>query len=283
MSDIEFIDVEQGSDEWLELRRSHFTASEAPVIMGVSPYKTMEKLLYEKKTGFVAEFCENTKELFARGHLYEKMARDKLNDGCHDFVPCVAVRKVNNLPLLASLDGLEKETGTVFEHKLFNAKKAAVINDGGLPEDIGWQVLQQMIVTDASRVLVVFSDNNHWVEREYTYKHVDELLGGDAYNRLIAGWKSFDERLEKMKPDAGRDIDRIATINEKISKLKKEKEELIKSIEPFTFGFSHMFVVKESSGGIDYKKAALDAGFTDEELEKYRKKPVKRNMLVKVR
>ena len=42
------VDIEQGSPKWLHWRKEGITASEMPVIMGVSPYQKMEELFLQK-------------------------------------------------------------------------------------------------------------------------------------------------------------------------------------------------------------------------------------------
>ena len=44
-------DLIQGSPEWLAYRAQHFNASDAPAMMGCSPYKTRAQLLAEMHTG----------------------------------------------------------------------------------------------------------------------------------------------------------------------------------------------------------------------------------------
>ena len=41
----------QGTPEWLEFRRTMVMASDSPVIMGVSPWKTPLQLYHEKVNG----------------------------------------------------------------------------------------------------------------------------------------------------------------------------------------------------------------------------------------
>ena len=45
----------QGSAEWHAFRRQHYTASDAPAMLGISPYKTRAELLREKATGITPE------------------------------------------------------------------------------------------------------------------------------------------------------------------------------------------------------------------------------------
>ena len=65
----------QGSAEWHAYRAHHFNASDAPAMMGVSPYKTRSQLLHEMHTGLIAEVDAGTQRLFDEGHRFEALAR----------------------------------------------------------------------------------------------------------------------------------------------------------------------------------------------------------------
>mgnify|MGYP000576635691 CR=1 FL=1 len=45
----------QGTREWLSHRAAHWNASDAPAMLGVSPYKTRDQLLRELATGITAD------------------------------------------------------------------------------------------------------------------------------------------------------------------------------------------------------------------------------------
>lgn len=38
---MEIINVIQGSEEWLHMRKKHFPASDAPAMLGISPYRSL--------------------------------------------------------------------------------------------------------------------------------------------------------------------------------------------------------------------------------------------------
>ena len=61
----------QGGAEWHALRADKFTASEAPAMMGVSPYLTRAELLRQKKTGLAPEVDSATQGRFDAGHAAE--------------------------------------------------------------------------------------------------------------------------------------------------------------------------------------------------------------------
>jgi predicted phage-related endonuclease len=65
----------QGSPEWLAYRSQMDNASDAPAMMGCSPYKSRDKLLQERATGITAEVDSGTQFLFDQGHRFEAKAR----------------------------------------------------------------------------------------------------------------------------------------------------------------------------------------------------------------
>jgi predicted phage-related endonuclease len=65
----------QGSPEWMAYRAQHSNASDAPAMMGVSPYKNRAELLREVHTGLAAEVDAGTQMRFDNGHRAESLAR----------------------------------------------------------------------------------------------------------------------------------------------------------------------------------------------------------------
>lgn len=65
----------QGTPEWHEHRRTHFNASDAPAMMGGSPYETRTELLHRLATGIEKEIDTATQRIFDDGHRFEALAR----------------------------------------------------------------------------------------------------------------------------------------------------------------------------------------------------------------
>ena len=65
----------QGSPSWHAYRAQHFNASDAPAMLGVSPYKTRTQLLHELHTGLSPEVDAATQRRFDSGHEAEAAAR----------------------------------------------------------------------------------------------------------------------------------------------------------------------------------------------------------------
>ncbi|USE36413.1 YqaJ viral recombinase family protein [Endozoicomonas sp. SCSIO W0465] len=195
---MQLIDIQQGSPEWLALRLGHFTASEAPAMMGDSPYTKRVELLYQKATGYRPVVTPYQQKKFDEGHAAEALARPLVErrEG-QELFPVTAVRTINDLPLLASFDGLDLDKTLVFEHKLWNKKLVAQIEGEGLEPLYYWQLEHQLLVAEqAERALLVCSDGTAENFRYVYYESQD-------YRRdaLIAGWKQFQKDLEQYKAD----------------------------------------------------------------------------------
>ena len=52
---MKIVNLVQGSPEWHAHRATHFNASDAPAMLGVSPYKTRAQLVREYATGVTAD------------------------------------------------------------------------------------------------------------------------------------------------------------------------------------------------------------------------------------
>lgn len=102
MAEYEIIDIEQGTPEWLALRKTKITATDASVIMGCNPWKTKLQLYNEKIS---EENNEVTNEHMQRGTLLEPFARALFTIKTGIKVkPAVIV----NDWTMASLDGLSE-------------------------------------------------------------------------------------------------------------------------------------------------------------------------------
>lgn len=189
--------VQQGSQEWLQLRASHFTASEAPAMAGCSPYMTRSELLRLKHTGLAQEVGASTQRLFDKGHETEAMFRPHAEAIiCDDLYPITGSEEVEGLPLLASFDGLTMDYATGYEHKLWSeANAAAILKDGEPPLYHCWQLEQQLLVSGADRILFVTSDGTPENAVTCWYESKPERRAA-----LIAGWKQFQQDLAAYVP-----------------------------------------------------------------------------------
>lgn len=179
--------VAQGSAEWHALRAQHFTASEAPAMMGASKYQTRTDLLTMKKTGITPEVTQAQQYIFDKGHATEALARPLVEVMIGEELYPVVGTDGN---LLASMDGATMLVETLFEHKLWNESLVAQVKAGELEPHYYWQLEQQLLVSGAERVIFVCSDGTaeNFVHMEY------RPVAGRAA-QLLEGWKQFEADL----------------------------------------------------------------------------------------
>lgn len=185
----------QGSKEWHELRALHFNASEAPAMMGDSKYQSRGALLRKKATGETKDVSPAQQRIFDKGHAAEEGARPltEVIIG-EELYPTTATRMVEGLPLLASFDGITVLDDIVFEHKLLNAKLVERVKANDLEPHYYWQLEQQLLVSEAERVIFVCSDGT---EDNFHYCEYVSLPGRRA--ALIAGWAQFAKDLSQYQ------------------------------------------------------------------------------------
>lgn len=184
----------QGSAEWHKHRLTHFNASDAPAMLGCSPYKSRADLLRELKTGIAPEVDAATQRRFDDGHRFEALARPLAEKIVGDDLAPV----VGSLgELSASFDGLTLMGDTGFEHKSINDELRACMKDEGngysLPKHYQVQMEQQLIVSGAERVLFMATrwEGETCVEQKHCWYASDPKLRAE----ILAGWKQFAEDL----------------------------------------------------------------------------------------
>ncbi len=193
----------QGSPEWLAYRAQHFNASDAPAMMGCSPYKTRAELLREVHTGRPAEVDVATQKRFDAGHRAEALARPLAEEIIGEELYPVTGSAGR---LSASFDGLTLDETQGFEHKALNAEIRAAFDaawqqraedpEAGpfLPIYHRVQMEQQLHVSGAERILFMASewgaDGNLIEERHCWYYPDDELRAN-----ILRGWEQFERDL----------------------------------------------------------------------------------------
>lgn len=188
--------VDQGTQEWLNLRASNFTASEASAMMGASKYQSRQQLLAEKATGVREEIAPRQQAIFDKGHAAEAGARpiiEKLIG--EELYPVVGTEG----DLLASFDGLTIDDAIVFEHKLWNKKLAATVladpeKGTGLELHYAYQLEQQLYVSGADKAIFVCSDGTR-----QNFVHCWYYSIAERRERLLEGWGVFAKDLAAYK------------------------------------------------------------------------------------
>jgi putative phage-type endonuclease len=206
---MQVIDAIQGTPEWLAHRATHFNASDAPAMLGCSPYMTRQQLLQQKKTGITPDIDGATQRRFDDGHRFEALARPIAEQIIgDDLYPVTGALG----ELSASFDGLTMNEDTAFEHKTLNTGLRAALVDLNstapkyrdekvaeiLPKVYRVQMEQQCMVSGATRVLFMASlwDNGLLVEEHHCWYTPDPALRAE----IVAGWKQFAEDLATFVP-----------------------------------------------------------------------------------
>ena len=195
---MKIVDHAQGSPEWLAHRRTTRNASEAPIIMGASPYVTRAELIRQRATGVEREIDASTQFVFDRGHEVEPKLRALAEAYTgEDFYPITATSDDGYLS--ASFDGVTLDETALLEAKQSNAGKMAQARDGILPPVDRWQVVHQFAVCEtATRCLYVIGDGTEEGSVILTVQRSE--IEADI-PRLLAGWAQFDADVADYQPE----------------------------------------------------------------------------------
>lgn len=192
----------QGSPQWLAHRSNFFNASDAPAMMGVSPYKSRADLVREYATGLGDDIDARTQSLFDRGHRFEELARplaEKIIG--QDLYPVVGTEG----RLGASFDGLTMLEEVAFEHKMLNADlRQCMRQQGGnanecLPPHYLIQMEQQCMVAGCDRVLFMatsWTDDGVLSEERHCWYTADPKRA----EQIMRGWDQFEADVAAYQP-----------------------------------------------------------------------------------
>ncbi|MDO9344866.1 MAG: YqaJ viral recombinase family protein [Pseudomonas sp.] len=245
--------VQQGTPEWLALRASHFTASEAPAMMGASKFQTRNDLLAMKKTGIVPDVTPQQQAAFDRGHATEEMARPLAEEDIGEELYPIVGTSGN---LLASMDGATMLGDVLFEHKLWNEKVATQIRAGELDPHYYWQLEQQLLVSGAERVLFVCSDGTR---DKYVSMYYSPVPG--RREALIAGWAQFEQDLGEFVPQETK-VEAIGAAPDQLPALRIDVTGMVTASNLDAFKSHALTVISNISTELKTDKDFADADAT---------------------
>lgn len=182
----------QGTPEWHAHRAQFDNASDAPAMLGCSPYKSRTQLLQERSTGLTKEVDAGTQYLFDQGHRAEALARPLAEEIIgQELFPVVG----SNGNLSASFDGLTMDESIAFEHKLVNAQLIEAMSPddatgADLPLHYRVQMEQQCMVAGCKRVLFMASkwQGDKLVDMYHVWYDSDPALA----EQIRRGWEQFE-------------------------------------------------------------------------------------------
>lgn len=271
------LNLEQGSEEWLNWRRGLLTATDAAMLLGVSPYVTTYKG-WQRKIGDAPEQAVNSAML--RGQRDEPRAREMfISQYGINMVSCCIESDTFNF-IGASLDGLSDCGKYILE-----VKSQRPVDK--VPELHMCQIQHQFLSVDNNAEKCFYV--TIWEDKIYVIEvYQDPEWQKDYLPKAKEFWKKvvFKEAPEMTNKDykdmnTSPEWETLASeyrkINQQIKSLEELKDsykkELIKLCgEDSCIGSGIKIMKKFSKGRIDYEQACNELNIRDDQLEYYRKK-----------
>lgn len=188
------IDLEQGSSDWLEFRRTRIGASELPIILGESPWKTPKRLWEEK---LLFRSLPVITPAMQDGINLESIARGVICDRLGFSLDPVVCQHEEISYLIASLDGLNEENEIFCEIKCPGMKTHLMAEKGEIPTHYEWQIEHQFLVTGLSNCIYA-SYNPNYVENPLIL--IRRSVNLDQHNFILEKTKEFWECLQNIIP-----------------------------------------------------------------------------------
>ena len=273
------IHLEQGSNAWLEFRHDKIGGSDAPAIMGVSPWKKPYGLWREKmglsSNGFKSAAMQ-------RGIDLESKARDWVNAQLITaFEPAIFVSSDIHY-MMISLDGWDKDGGRALEIKCPGEKDHALAKKGKIPDYYFPQLQHAMYVMNLQEMLYCSFDGEEGVfvtvirDDEYITKLlIEEDRFYQCLLQRIPPECKEDEYIEientewlSLHAQYRQDQDVITAL---IARCEETKRRLIElSGESSAKGMGYTLKKVNRKGSVDYERLLEDHKIQD--TERYRKK-----------
>lgn len=177
----QFVDIEQNSSEWIELRKSKIGASDAPIIKKVSPWQTPFGL-WEYKLNLREGQLDNSR--MKRGRDLEAAALEKFNQHMGMTLKPRVVLSTEHEFLMASFDGCDEYGEVIVEIKCpaqnGNDHQSALL--GIIPDKYVPQIQHQLIPTKPKRSFYYSFDgeNGTIIETEPDSIYIKELLADEG-------------------------------------------------------------------------------------------------------
>lgn len=279
---MKILDIEQGTSEWLDLRAEKITATDAAIIMGLSPFCSPYRRFCQK---LGLEAPQPITPAMERGMRLEEAARQKFKEYTNlDMQPAV-IESANNPWMMASLDGLDASKRFQLEIKCPNAETHEMAKMGKVPKYYEAQIQHQLAVTGLEWSYYFTFDGTEGaiVEVERDRAFIEEMIEAerDFYRRL----REFDPPSQthlviktKEMETAVANYALACDMKKKAETMEKEAREMLlsissgQSIQGFGLKLTHYF----EKGRVDYAQIPELNGI---DLDRYRKEPIRKSRL----
>lgn len=219
---MKIINLEQNTQEWLDYRKDKFSASVTPCLFGVGYHKAYQEAYYRYGGGKRPDIsCIPAVEL---GVEYEPKVRDFINVSLkRNFKPLVCEWEQDGR-FIASLDGYDN--GEILEIKVSELGLIAYKNSNEVPLRYMYQVQHQMMVSVAKKALLAIAYPKYDGTLDIELINIEPDLA--MQDEIKSKWLEFEATYKNKPVDyvALMKVEELHKINEQISVLKEQKEEI---------------------------------------------------------
>ncbi|NYT19243.1 MAG: hypothetical protein GKC08_03000 [Methanosarcinales archaeon] len=278
-----FVELEQGTDEWKELRLSKIGGSDIAKIMGVSPYGTAYTL-WQEKVGLVT--IQETSAM-RMGTETEEQIRSWYEKKTMDcYFPRVIISETHSFAM-ASLDGLSVDGKRILECKYCNKEVFKQVQDGQIPIHYLYQCQWQLLCTPSAEGVHFICYNKALDDYACAIIQRDEKIIQDCVDKAQIFYENHIKT--EIPPELSEDdyviiddetalilSEKLDSVMSVLSHLKKEEESLRQSL--FSYSDDGNFICGNLKASrcrgkktFDYKKACEDNNIN---MTKYEKKSI---------
>lgn len=275
--------IEQNTDSWLQFRKGKLGASDSPIIMLESPYKTPFQL-WEEKTGIrESSYCSPAMQ---RGKDLEPVIRERIEHLIgKKLTPMVGIHDEIGY-MMSSFDGID-EDGNIHEIKCANINDHRLCLGGVVPFHYKGQLQHQCKCKESDKV-------TYWSYNESSEKDLAfvDMYRDEAYIKIMLNKeKEFYECLVNQTPPAfcQRDYadmtdpnwfhlaERYKSTKSLLNVLEKEEKDLKNTLlrlagQSNAVGAGIKISKVITQGRLDYDAVLNHYGISDN-LDQFRKKP----------
>lgn len=196
--------IEQGSEEWLAMRKTKITSTDAAVLLGVDPWTTPYQLMLRKRDLLPPQ---QVNQYMQRGSDLEPLARQCYME--QTGIPMLPICVLNDeYPwLMASLDGIDDTLTHAVEIKCLNAEQHDLAVRGVIPERCFVQCQQQLLCCNNEIKLDYWSFDGEQgvclpVEPNFEIQQRILYLGKIFYEFMLSGkFPEFTDRDYEARDD----------------------------------------------------------------------------------
>ena len=266
---MKIIDLEQGSQDWIDWRKKKVTASEIPIIIGKSKWCTPLQL-WKRKLGFAEGQIDNF--AMQRGRELEPIIREMVNmQLCSNYRP--AVVQSDSLDwAIASLDGIDFDKNSILEIKTASLQDQKTAEQGKVPDHYWAQVQWQLFCSEleTGHYASYHDEKLEIVEFNIDYEYICDYIlpkANEFYRRLLeqdAPDHQEDEHIQVTDPQFREYSQQWKSAHEMAKhwaeKEKYFKEKLISLTDDGNcFGFGVKLTRVDRNGSIDWEAFLKDA------------------------